>query len=98
MQCNRILTNQIYRQIYQTYLNKKHPTIKLEITFSTSITFLDTKIYKNENETLCTSIYKKSSDRLPYIQALRIKQICSKSSEITKHLKDLNDAFNWRGY
>ena len=70
----------------------------LTITFSTSITFLDIKIYKNENGTLCTSIYKKSSDRLPYTQALCIKQICSKSSEITKHLKDLNDAFNWRGY
>ena len=45
-------------------LNQKHPTIKFEFTYSrTSITFLDTKVYKNENETLCTTIYRKSSDR-----------------------------------
>ena len=34
-------------------LNQKHPTIKFDFTYSrTSITFLDTKVYKNENETL----------------------------------------------
>ena len=36
-------------------LNQKHPTIKFEFTYSrTSTTFLDTKVYKNENGTLCT--------------------------------------------
>ena len=34
-------------------LNQKHPTIKFEFTyFRTSITFLDTKLYNNENGTL----------------------------------------------
>ena len=37
-------------------INKKHPTIKFEFTYSrTSITFLGTKVYKNENGTLCTT-------------------------------------------
>ena len=45
-------------------LNKKHTTIKFAFTFSrTSITFLDTKVYKNENRTLGTTIYRKPSDR-----------------------------------
>ena len=44
-------------------LKQKHPTIKFEFTYSrTSITFLDTKVYKNENGTLCTTIYSKPSD------------------------------------
>ena len=39
------------------YLHQKHPIIKLELTYSrTSITFFDTKVYTNENGTLCTTI------------------------------------------
>ena len=96
-------------------LNQKHPTIKFEFTYSrTSITFLDTKAYINENGTLCTTIYGKPShsrnflhyksmdpkvlkDSLPYSEALRIKQISSKTSGIIKHLKDLTDAFIKKG-
>ena len=37
-------------------------------------------------------------DSIPYSQALHIKQICSKTSEVTKNLKDLKDAFIKRGY
>ena len=97
-------------------LNKKHSTIKFEFTDSrTSITFLDTKVHKNENGTLCATIFRKPSglrnflhyksahpkalkDSIPYSQALRIKRICSKTSEVIKHLKDLKDAFIKRGY
>ena len=97
-------------------LNQKHPTIKCEFTYSrTSITFLDTKEYKNENGTLYTTIYRKPSDcrnffhyksahpkalkdSIPSSQALRIKRICSETSEVIKHLKDLKDAFIKRGY
>ena len=44
-------------------LNQKHPTIKFELTYSrTTITFSDIKVYKNENGTLCTTIYGKSND------------------------------------
>ena len=54
-------------------LNRKHPTIKFEFIYSrTSITFLDTKVYKNENGTPCTTIYSKPSDCrnfLPYKSA-----------------------------
>ena len=94
-------------------LNQKHPTIKLE--FITAVTFLDTKVCKNENGTLCTTISKKPSDRrnflhyksthpkalkdsIPYSQTLRIKRICSKTSEAIKQLKDLKDTFIKRGY
>ena len=97
-------------------LNKKHPTIKFAFTYSrTSITFLDTKVYKNENGTLCTTIYRKPSDRrkflhsksahakalkdsIPCSQSLRIKRICSETSEVIKHLKGLKDVFIKRGY
>ena len=45
-------------------LNQKHPTIKFEFTYSrTSITYLDNKVYKNENGTLCGTIYRKPSYR-----------------------------------
>ena len=97
-------------------LNQKHPTIKFEFNYSrTSITFLDTKVYTNENGTLFTTIYRKPSDRRNFLhyksahlkalkdnithsQALRIKRICSETSEVIKHLKDLKDAFIKRGY
>ena len=71
------------------------------------ITFLDTKVYKNENQTLCTTIRKPSARRnsLHYksaqpnhSQALRIKRICSETSDLIKHLKYLKDAFTKRGY
>ena len=49
-------------------LNKKHHTIKFEFPYSkTSIIFLNTKVYKNENGTLCTTIYGKPSDRRNFV-------------------------------
>ena len=93
----------------------KNPTMKFEFTHSwTSITFLDAKVFKNENGKPCTTIHRKPSDRrnclryksahpkalkdsLLYCQALCIRRICSETSEVIKHLKDLKDAFiNWR--
>ena len=97
-------------------LNQKHPTIKFEFNYSrTSINFLDTKVYTNENGTLFTTIYRKPSDRRNFLhyksahlkalkdnithsQALRIKRICSETSEVIKHLKDLKDTSIKRGY
>ena len=44
-------------------LNKKHSTKKFELTYSrTSITSLDSKLYKNQNKIPCTTIYRKPSD------------------------------------
>ena len=44
-------------------LNKKHPFIKLEFTHpKTNITFLENKIYKNQNGILCTTICRKPND------------------------------------
>ena len=64
---------------------------------------MDTKVYKNENGTLCQLSIEKSDhrnflhyilahpktekDSIPYSQALHIKQICSKTSEVIKHLE-----------
>ena len=43
----------------------KNPTMKFEFTYSrTSITFLDAKVFKNKNGTLCTTIHRKPSGRL----------------------------------
>ena len=98
-------------------LNKKHPTINFEFTYSrNSITFLDTKVCKIQNGTLCTTIYRKESDHhdfyhcklahpktlkdnIPHSQALHIKRICSKTSEVIKHVKGLKDIcfYQW-GY
>ena len=45
-------------------LNQKHTKIKFKFTYSrTSTTLLDTKVYKNENETLSTTIRKPSARR-----------------------------------
>ena len=97
-------------------INQNYPTIKFEFIYSrNSITFLDTKVYKNKNGTLCTNIYRKQSDRhnflhyksahpkalkvnMPFSQALLVKRICSETSEVIKHLKDLKDAFIKRDY
>ena len=50
-------------------LNQKHRTIKFEFTNSrTSIAFLDTKVYKNENLTLCTRVYRKLSDHRNFLR------------------------------
>ena len=66
-------------------LNKKHPTINFEFTyFRTNITFLDTKVYKYKNATLCTTIYKKPSDRRNFFHY--------KSA----HLKALKDSIPYR--
>ena len=47
----------------------------------------------------CKSLHPKAlKDSIPYSQALCIKQICSKTSEVIKHLKNLKDAFIRRGY
>ena len=79
------------------------------------VSFLDTKIYKNENGTLYTNIYRKANDcrhflhyklahpkalkdSIPYSQVFHMKQICSQTSEVFKHLKDLKHAFIKRGY
>ena len=41
---------------------------------------------------------KALKDNITHSQALRIKRICSETSEVIKHLKDLKDAFIKRGY
>ena len=72
-------------------------------------------MYNTENGTLCTTVYRKPSDRrsflqyksvhpntlkdsIAYSEALRLKQICSETPEVIKHLKDVKDPFIKRGY
>ena len=58
------LWNGTESELIKYSLNQKHPTMKFEFTYSrTSITLLATKVYKNENGTLCTIMYRKPSDR-----------------------------------
>ena len=62
---NKIVTN--WRFIGN--FNKKHLTIKFESTYSkSSITVLDTKIYKNRNGIFCSTINRKSIDRRNFAQ------------------------------
>ena len=93
-------------------LNNCHPTIKFDFKFSkTSIEFLDTTVYKNkEQNKLLTTVYCKSTDRrnflhytsaylcIPYSQALRLKEICARTSELSKNLQVLKESSINRGF
>ena len=61
-------------------LNKKHPSIKFEYKYSqTKIEFLDVLVYKDQNNMLQTTIYRKQTDGQNYLDA---------RSEHPKSLKD----------
>ena len=61
-------------------LNKKHPSIKFEFKYSqTKIQYVDVLIYKDQNNMLETTIYRKQTDRQNYLEA---------RSEHPKLLKD----------
>ena len=65
---------------FMSDLNKKHPSIKFEFKYSqTKIEFLDVLIYKDHNNMLQTTIYRKQTDRQNYLDA---------RSEHPKLLKD----------
>ena len=51
-------------------LNQQHPSIKFEIKYSKDkIEFLDTLIYKDKNNNIQTTLYKKPTDRQNYIHS-----------------------------
>ena len=51
-------------------LNSKHKTIKFEHNISNNnISFLDTLIYKDKNNTLQTTLYQKPTDQQSYLHA-----------------------------
>ena len=51
-------------------LNQQHPSIKFEMKYSKDkIEFLDTLIYKDENNNIQTTLYKKPTDRQNYINS-----------------------------
>ena len=65
---------------FMSDLNKKHSSIKFEFKYSqTKIEFLDVLVYKDHNNMLQTTIYRKQTDRQNYLDA---------RSEHPKLLKD----------
>ena len=65
---------------FMSDLNKKHPSIKFEFKYSqTKIEFLDVLVYKDHNNMLQTTIYRKQTDRQNCLDA---------RSEHPKLLKD----------
>ena len=49
-------------------LNKKHPSIKFEFRYSLiKIELLDVLVYRDQNNTLQTTIYRKQTDRQYYV-------------------------------
>ena len=51
-------------------LNQQHPSIKFEMKYSKDkIEFLDTLIYKDKNNNIQTTLYKKPTDRQNYIHS-----------------------------
>ena len=65
---------------FMSYLNKKHPSIKFEFKYAqTKIEFLDVLVYKDQNNMLQTTIYRKQTDQQNYLDV---------QSEHSKSLKD----------
>ena len=55
---------------FMSDLNKKHLSIKLEFKYSqTKIRFLDVLVYKDHNNMLQTTLYRKQMDRQNYLYA-----------------------------
>ena len=105
-----IWTTQKHLLKYLKELNAKYKSIKFDYQYSqSSISFLDTEIYINNNK-LYTKICRQKTDRqnclhinsehqkafkesIPYSQALRVKRICSYPIEYLQYCKVLKKTF-----
>ena len=101
--------------IFTDEINQIHPSIKFTFEQSpTEINFLDSTIYKRDNQ-LLTKAYKKPTDRsmylhsnsyhpsnlkrnIPYGQALRMRKISSEETEFQCAINSMEKAFINRGY
>ena len=97
-------------------LNEKHKTIKFDFQISPrKIAFLDAMLYKDKNNNIQTTLYRKPTDQqaflhaksehprslknsIPYGQALRLKTICSTSTEFDKNCAIIKQKFLDRQY
>ena len=97
-------------------LNEKHKMIKFDFQISPrKIAFLDTMLYKDENNNIQTTLYSKPTDQqaflhaksehprslknsTTYSQALRLKTICSTSTEFDKNCAIIKQKFLDRQY
>ena len=97
-------------------LNEKYKTIKFNFQVSRRvIAFLDAMLYKDENNNIQTTLYRKPTDQqaflhaksehprslkssIPYSQALRLKTICSTSTEFDKNCAAIKQKFLDRQY
>ena len=97
-------------------LNEKYKTIKFNFQVSRrAIAFLDAMLYKDENNNIQTTLYRKPTDQqaflhaksehprslkssIPYSQALRLKTICSTSTEFDKNCAAIKQKFLDRQY
>ena len=88
--------------------NEKHKTIKFDFQIlPRKITFLDIMLYKDKNEniqtTLCSLNAKSEHQRslknsIPYNKALRLKTICSTTTECGKNYAIIKQQFLDRQY
>ena len=92
-------------------LNEKYKTMKFDFQISPrKIEFLYTMLYKDENNNMQTTLYRKSTDQqaflhpksehprpvksgIPCSQALRLKTICSTSTEFDKNCAIIKQKF-----
>ena len=97
-------------------LNEKYKTIKFNFQVSRRvIAFLDAMLYKDENNNIQTTLYRKPTDQqaflqaksehrrslkssISYSQALRLKTICSTSTEFDKNCAAIKQKFLDRQY
>ena len=76
-------------------LNEKHKTIRFDFQISPrKIAFLDAMLYKDENNYIQTTLYRKPTDQ----QALKLKTICSTSTEFDKNCAIIKQKFLDRQY
>ena len=106
MEWNRIWNNQIYKQ---STIKLEFIYSRTSITFFDTRIYksengtLCRTIYRKPSDRRNFLHYKSAhpkalKDSITYSKALRIKRICSETSKVIKHLKDLKDAFIKRGY
>ena len=98
------------RSYYHSTSAKNTPTLKsiLKSILSTQKKeLLDSMIYKDTNNKLCLTIYRKPTDRQNYFYfksanpsspSTSHSNICNETNEVTKHLPELKEAFLKRGY
>ena len=77
-------------------INKKHHSIKFDFKFSKEkMEFLDTLVYKDHNNRLQTTLYKKPTDRQNYLHAKSAHPLLLKKYSLRPSIKNKTCLLNF---